>query len=235
MSNPMKALVFTGTSISHEEARKILGIDYRPPVLRGNMDDAVRAGYTLIGIIDGVFFSRAAVAHKEIIRAMDSGVTMVGGCSMGALRASELDVYGMIGVGRIYEWYRDGVIEDDDEVAVATNPDTFEPVSSPMVNIRETLLAASRKNIIDQEICAGLTSLAKKMHYTDRSYFGLTKEAVREGMISGHKAEELLIYCKEHEVDIKRQDAILVLEKMKELLGESSRYGDNIMHAKFLA
>jgi hypothetical protein len=35
----------------------------------------------------------------------------------------------MIGVGRVYEWYRDGVIEDDDEVAVATNPDTFEPVS----------------------------------------------------------------------------------------------------------
>lgn len=222
MSKPMKALVFTGTSISHEEARKILDIEYRPPVLRGNMDDAVRAGYTLIGIIDGVFFSRAAVAHKEIIRAMDSGVTMVGGCSMGALRASELDVYGMVGVGRIYKWYRDGVIEDDDEVAVATNPDTFEPVSSPMVNIRETLLASSRKNIIDQESCIRLIDIAKRMHYVERSYFGLIKEAVRNRIISEQKAAELLAYCREHEADIKRQDAVLVLEKMKELLSESS-------------
>ncbi|WP_256622531.1 TfuA-related McrA-glycine thioamidation protein [Methanolobus chelungpuianus] len=222
MSSPRKALVFTGTSISHEEARKILGIDYRPPVFRGNMEEAVRAGYTLVGIIDGVFFSRAAVAHKEIIRAMDEGVTVVGGCSMGALRASELDVHGMIGVGRIYEWYRDGVIEDDDEVAVATNPDTFEPVSSPMVNIRETLLAASAKGIIDQESCTGLTGLAKRMHYAERNYFWLTKEAARNGIIPQQKAAELLDYCREHEADIKRQDAVMVLEKMKELLGESS-------------
>lgn len=222
MSEPMKALAFTGTSISHEEARKILGIDYRPPVFRGNMEDAVRAGYTLIGIIDGVFFSRAAIAHKEIIRAMDAGVTVVGGCSMGALRASELDVHGMIGVGRIYEWYRDGVIEDDDEVAVATNPDTFEPVSSPMVNIRETLLAASAKGIIDHESCTGLIDLAKRTHYAERNYFWLTKEASRNGIISEPKASELLAYCREHEADIKRQDAVMVLEKMKELLGESS-------------
>jgi len=42
----------------------------------------------------------------------------VGGSGMGVLRASELDSYGMIWVGRIYEWYCDGVIESDDEVAV---------------------------------------------------------------------------------------------------------------------
>lgn len=223
MSKTVKALAFTGTSISHEDARKILDIDYQPPVFRGNMESAARAGYTLIGIIDGVFFSRAAIAHKEITRAMEAGVTVVGGCSMGALRASELDVHGMIGVGSIYEWYRDGVIEDDDEVAVATNPDTFEPVSSPMVNIRETLLAASREKVIDEENCTKLIAFAKKMHYTERSYFGLTKEAVRAGIIPEDVASELFNYCRTHEVDIKRQDAMLVLEKMKELLAESSK------------
>ncbi len=217
-----KALVFTGTSISHADARKRLDVDYQPPVFRGNIENAVMAGYTLIGIIDGVFFSRAAVAHKEIIRAIDAGVTVVGGCSMGALRASELDVHGMIGVGRIYEWYRDGIVEDDDEVAVATNPDTFEPVSSPMVNMRETLLAASNKNIIDEESCIALIALAKKTHYTERSYFGLTKEATRKEIIPEGKAAELLNYCREHEADIKRQDALLVLDKMKELLLKSS-------------
>jgi hypothetical protein len=217
-----KTLVFTGTSISHADARKRLDVDYQPPVFRGNIENAVMAGYTLIGIIDGVFFSRAAVAHKEIIRAIDAGVTVVGGCSMGALRASELDVHGMVGVGKIYEWYRDGIVEDDDEVAVATNPDTFEPVSSPMVNMRETLLTASHKKIIDEESCAALVALAKKTHYTERSYFGLTKEATRKEIIPEGKAAELLNYCREHEADIKRQDAVLVLDKMKELLLENS-------------
>jgi hypothetical protein len=46
---------------------------------------------------------RAAVGHREIISALKAGVCVVGGSSMGALRASELDSYGMIGVGRIYE------------------------------------------------------------------------------------------------------------------------------------
>ncbi len=217
-----KAVVFTGTSISHEDASRILDVDYQPPIFRGNMETAVRAGYKLIGIIDGVFFSRAAVAHKEIIRAMDAGVTVVGGCSMGALRASELDVHGMIGVGKIYEWYRDGTIEDDDEVAVATNPDTFEQVSDPMVNIRETLLAASHEGVIGEENCTALIALAKKMHYSERSYFGLAKKAAIEEIISENQAAGVLAYCREHEVNLKRQDAVKVLEKMREILLDSN-------------
>lgn len=214
-----KTLVFTGTSISHEDAKAILnGVTFRPPVFRGNVEKAVREGYKLIGIIDGVFFSRSAVTHKEIVRAMEAGVTVVGGCSMGALRASELDVHGMKGVGNIYEWYRDGVIEDDDEVAVTTNPDTFEPVSAPMVNIRETLKAACSEGIINEENCKLLTDLAKRTHYGDRSYFGITKEASRKGVISEEKASELFAYCRDHERDIKREDALLVIEKVKELM-----------------
>ncbi|TGC10916.1 TfuA-related McrA-glycine thioamidation protein [Methanolobus halotolerans] len=215
----LKTLVFTGTSISHHDAKNILGeATFHPPVFRGNVEKAVREGYKLIGIIDGVFFSRSAVAHKEIIRAIEAGVTIIGGCSMGALRASELDVHGMIGVGKIYGLYRDGVIEDDDEVAVATNPDTFEPVSSPMVNIRETLKAASHEGIIDEESCRLLIDLAKRTHYGERSYFGITEEASKQMIISGEKASRLLAYCRDKETDLKKQDAILVLEKVKELM-----------------
>lgn len=139
---------------------------------------------------------------------------------MGALRASELDVHGMIGVGQIYEWYRDGVLEDDDEVAVATNPDTFEPVSSPMVNIRETLKAAVDSGIISEEECLSITRLAKSTHYSERSYFGITKEAYREDIIPEEISKELLRYCTENEYDIKREDALLVLEKIKMIITE---------------
>lgn len=211
-------LIFAGTSISHEEASKILDATYWPPISRGDMERAVQHGYRIIGIIDGFFFSRAAVAHKEIIKAMQEGITVVGGCSMGALRASELDVHGMIGVGKIYRCYRDGIIEDDDEVAVATNPDTFEPVSNPMVNIRQTLKTASDSGIISKSECGQITDLAKKTHYTERSYFGITRQAARNGIIPQDRAENLLKFCNENERDVKREDALLVLEKVKELL-----------------
>ncbi|WP_319508563.1 TfuA-related McrA-glycine thioamidation protein [uncultured Methanolobus sp.] len=220
MSKNTKILVFAGTSISHEDAAKVLDATYWPPISRGDIDKAIRQGYTTIGIIDGIFFSRAAVAHKEIIRAIKEGITVVGGCSMGALRASELDVHGMTGVGQIYEWYRDGVIEDDDEVAVATNPDTFEPVSNPMVNIRETFKAALESGIISDDEFRLITELAKRTHYTERSYFGITKEASRKGTIAEDKANELLRFCRESEWDVKREDALLVLEKIKQILTE---------------
>ena len=220
MNNRSEVLVFAGSSISHEDASKILDVTYWPPISRGDIGKAASEGYKIIGIIDGIFFSRAAAAHKEIINVMREGVTVIGGCSMGALRASELDIHGMEGVGTIYEWYRDGVIEDDDEVAVATNPDTFEAVSSPMVNIRETLKAASSADIIDDEECRLITQLAKKTHYTERSYFGISRTAEKEGIISKEKAESLLQFCRENERDIKKEDAILVLEKIKEIISQ---------------
>ncbi|MCK4928963.1 MAG: TfuA-related McrA-glycine thioamidation protein, partial [Methanosarcinales archaeon] len=139
-------VVFTGTSLSMEDAKQqmdawqVRDIDYRPPIKRNDINILLdKRTPDIIGIIDGIFFDRAAVAHREILRALRAGVTVVGGCSMGALRASELDTYNMIGVGSIYEWYRDGVVESDDEVAVTFHPETLEPLSIPLVNIRVTL------------------------------------------------------------------------------------------------
>ena len=68
---------------------------------------------------------------------------------MGALRASELDGFGMIGVGKIYACFKQGLIEADDEVAVAYNPVTFAPVSDPLVNIRFALHSLVQTGVVD--------------------------------------------------------------------------------------
>lgn len=213
-----RAVIFTGNSISHEDARKILRANYQPPVRRFQLEKFVQKGYKVIGIIDGIFFDRAAVGHREILSALDAGVKVVGGASMGALRASELDTHGMIGVGKVYEWYRDGVIESDDEVAVSTNPDTFEPISVPLVNIRETLKAALESGLVSKEEHDGLLKLAINTYYPDRSYLGLVKEAAKMGLIPEEKKKSILDFCTGNEVDVKRGDAVLVLETVKELM-----------------
>ncbi len=216
-----RAVIFTGNSISHEEAKKVLRANYQPPVRRFQLEKFVRKGYKVIGIIDGIFFDRAAVGHREIMSALDAGVKVVGGASMGALRASELDTHGMIGVGKVYEWYRDGIIESDDEVAVSTNPDTFEPISVPLVNIRETLKAAFGSGLVSGKEHDDLLELAINTYYQDRSYFGLVKEGAKKGLIPEEKRKPILDFCTGNEVDVKKDDAILVLETVKKLIEEA--------------
>ena len=216
-----RAVIFTGNSISHEDAKKLLRANYQPPVRRFQLDKFVQKGYKIIGIIDGIFFDRAAVGHREILSALDAGVKVVGGASMGALRASELDTHGMIGVGKIYGWYRDGIIESDDEVAVSTNPDTFEPISAPLVNIRETLKAALTAGIINEKEHNDLLGLAINTYYPDRSYLGLIKEGIKKGLIPEENMNSVLGFCTAKGIDVKKEDAILVLETVKKLIEEA--------------
>ncbi len=214
----MRIVVFTGTSISHSDARKILDADYRQPVKRHDIMRLMTAPPDIIGIIDGVFFDSAAVAHREIIEALKTGITVVGGASMGALRASELEPYGMIGVGRIYEMYRDGIIESDDEVAVTFDAETLEPLSVPLVNVRMTVEKAKEMGVLTEEQASAVVEITRKIFYPERNYRDILNECVKKGIVADSEKERLFDFFRKHEVDVKRQDAVLVLEKIKELL-----------------
>src|SRR6185503_19851746 len=92
-----------------------------------------------------------AVWHKEILWAMSEGIHVFVSGSMGALRAAELASFGMIGVGAVFEAYRDGVLEDDDEVAVvhAAAEHDYRAGSEALVNIRATLARARTEGVLD--------------------------------------------------------------------------------------
>jgi hypothetical protein len=214
----MRVVVYTGTSINYHDAMKILNADYRPPVKRNDIKRIMRNPPDIIGIIDGVFFDSAAVAHREIIDAIKSGVIVVGGGSMGALRASELDSYGMIGVGKIYEMYRSGVLESDDEVAVTFDQDTMEALSVPLVNIRATLGSAVESGLLEHEIADSILDIARKLFYPDRNYQNIVSECMKKGIVSDPDQGKLLDCLLEHEVDVKREDAVSVLEKIKGMI-----------------
>lgn len=213
----MRVVIYTGTSINHHDAKKILDADYRPPVKRDDIKKLMRNPPDIIGIIDGVFFDSAAVAHREIIEIIKSGVTVVGGGSMGALRASELDSYGMIGVGKIYEMYRSGTLESDDEVAVTFDAETMEALSVPLVNVRATLESALEKGVVTDETAGAILEVSKKLFYPDRIYRNIVEECGKKGIIKTSEKEALLVFFRQHEVDMKRNDALLVLETIKQL------------------
>lgn len=211
----MKPVVFTGTSISHDDARKILDADYRPPVRRHDIRRILITPPEIIGIIDGVFFDSAAVAHREIIEAIKSGIIVIGGASMGALRAYELESYGMIGVGKVFEMFRKGTIDSDDEVAVTFDAESNEALSIPLVNIRMTIEAARDAGILNSGQSITIIETAQKLFYPDRNYRNIIFESIKKGTILDNEKKKIFDFIKSNEVDIKRQDAIQVLEKIK--------------------
>ncbi len=119
----MRAVIFAGPSLPPSVAAGFAGIEWRPPVRQGDIYLAALSSPAIIGIIDGYFEIVPTVWHKEILWAMDQGIHVYGGASIGALRAAELADFGMTGIGQVYEQYRAGRLTDDDEVAVLHGPE----------------------------------------------------------------------------------------------------------------
>jgi hypothetical protein len=163
--------VFLGPTMPVDVARRILDAQFLPPVERGDVLRALALRPSAIAIIDGYFDTVPSVWHKEILVALQRGVHVFGAASMGALRAAELDSFGMVGIGQVYEWYRDGTIDADDEVAVAHGPAEFgfARLSDAMVDIRDACGAAQSAGVISPETAAALVSLARADHYVERS------------------------------------------------------------------
>ncbi len=124
----------------------------------------------------------------------------------------------MIGVGRIYEMYKNGNLESDDEVAVTFDGETMEPLSVPLVNVRMTVELGREMGVFTKEQASAVVDTTRKIFYPERNYRSIIHECVKSGVIGDSEKNKLLEFLKRHEVDVKRQDAILVLEKIKELL-----------------
>jgi hypothetical protein len=134
---------------------------------------------------------------------------------MGALRASELDVYGMEGIGRIYEQYKNGELVSDDEVALLFEPESLEPLSEPLVNIRYNLERAEEQGIITNEVKEKLVDIARSLYYPERVYERILGDA--EGEVDQKTLEQLKRFLREEQRDLKREDAIAALKRIKEI------------------
>jgi hypothetical protein len=180
----MRAVVFAGPSLPPRmRPAGETCWDWRPPVRQGELYRAALDRPAAIGVIDGYFEIVPTVWHKEILWAMEAGIHVFGAASIGALRAAELDSFGMRGIGRIYEDFRSGVLQDDDEVAVLHGPAElgYPPVTEPMVNIRATLAAAVRDRILGPEASAELCGIAKGLFYKQRSWETVLRLAEARG------------------------------------------------------
>lgn len=215
----MKVFVFLGPSLSKTEAEPLIDATFLPPVAMGDLYALVKTRARkgdLVGIVDGVFEQVPAIWHKEILYAIDRGVRVFGASSMGALRAAELQAFGMTGVGRIFAAYRDGEIEEDGDVVVAHGPAEhgYRAVSEALVNVRDALQRGLAEQIIDAGTSATLLQAATAQHYSDRSWASIGQAAIDAGADAAAVAG-LRAYLQRTRPNLKRDDAIALMHRLE--------------------
>lgn len=226
-----RAYIFCGPSLEPACAQSAIaaaGADVvvLPPARQGDVLRLLRSKPKVIGLIDGFFLQQPAVHFKEILLALESGTAVLGAASMGALRATELAAYGMEGIGSIYHMYADGILDGDDEVALlhASQADGYRPLSDALVNIRVNVQRALRERIIDRATASAIVNLAKRMHFTERTYANVLSHLTHSGLRhwDGAKLNAFQDYVDRCGVDQKREDAIALVGAVIDRMQTSS-------------
>ena len=217
-----KVIIYTGLSLPFDEAKEILDshndieVIYKRPIKRGDLGQALKENPDIIGIIDGVFHQNSSVGHKEILAVLNKGIKVIGSSSMGALRASEMDSLGMIGIGYVYKQYATGKVASDDDVAVMLDSETLEALSEPLINMDYVFENAVKENIITQDQKDELIEIAKSTFYPKRNY----AQTLNASSLDDETKNQLINFIRES-VDIKKEDAKELIKYIANILEEN--------------
>jgi hypothetical protein len=213
MSCDQRVVIFSGPSLHPREAALLLDAVFLPPIKRGDLAPLLTSRPQIVGIIDGEFYQNLAVAPKEVLALMQAGVAVYGASSMGALRAVELHRYGMIGVGSVFRLFRRGVLDADDEVALAYCRETYRPLSDPLVNTRYALRAAAHRGILTKAEAGQIVSLVKEAYFPERTRQLLL--AVAHRVAGDERTRRLAEFLISGAPNVKERDARLLLTRIR--------------------
>ncbi|TBR41736.1 hypothetical protein CBF23_008995 [Marinomonas agarivorans] len=222
----MSIIIFVGPSISREKVLEIApNANIQPPAKQGDIYLATLQKPQIIILIDGVFESVPAVWHKEILYAISLGIHVYGCSSMGALRAAELDTFGMVGVGDIFQSFLNSNYDtssedyhaDDDEVALVHGPKelNYLSVSRAMVDLRYDLKSACEHHILTQEQANLIAQQLKKLWYPRRTQTQLCLFA--EPILSKDAHKKLSVFLSQESLSLKEQDALALLSDIAKI------------------
>jgi TfuA protein len=223
-----KPIIFIGPSLNHDKARKIFQADYRGPAKKGDLLMLSASTFSnsgkepnainFVGLVDGLFLQDYPPTPIEVYQLLSNkNFRVVGGASIGALRAMELEKFGMVGIGKIFELFRNGTTDADDEVAVTFHQGAGECIQSEaMVDIRFNLFVACRKKIITERVKRIIARTAKSTYFPHRNYTDIVEQARSRFPEYSKQLDSFSIYINENRLSLKEHDAIKVVEYIKE-------------------
>lgn len=221
-----KPVIFLGPSLSHEKARKIFDADYRPPAKKGDfLRLAADPNTKMVGFVDGVFLQDYPPTPIEVYQlARKDGVLLAGAASLGALRAVELEKFGMVGIGKIFQLYKSGRVNADDEVAVTFAPEgDYRLQSEAMIDIRYNLYLARKRGVISKKAKSALARTAKEIYFPHRNYAHVIEEArMRYPLLAG-EIDSFGNYIASNRKSLKEIDAMRLVQYLKGRYYESTQ------------
>jgi hypothetical protein len=210
-----KPVIFLGPSLSKEKAGTILDADYRPPAKKGDLLQLIPKEVHIVGLIDGYFLQDYPPTPIEVYNLVRKrNVKVFGASSLGALRAVELGKYGMIGIGKIFRLYRDGLLESDDEVAV-TFTDYTNYKSEALIDIRYNLFLAQKCKIIDDRTRRSILKVSKQTYFPYRTYEDILDKCKLKYPEINSQFESFRSYILSNKKSLKERDAVRLLKHIK--------------------
>jgi hypothetical protein len=214
----IKPIVYLGPTLNREEASKILDADYRDPAKKG---DFLRLSLTsdekkYVGFIDGVFLHDYPPSPIEVYHlATRKNIELIGASSLGALRAVELEKFGMKGIGKIFQLFKNGILNADDEVAVTFVRDKNILQSEALIDIRFNLFLAYKKGIITKQTKKRFVKIAKNVYFPFRNYDDIIKLTQEQFPSIHDELESFRDYILKNRDSLKARDARKLLKYLK--------------------
>ena len=220
-----KPIIFLGPSLSHEKARKIFQADFRGPAKKGDLlrvsgdiDDS-----TIVCLVDALFLQDYPPSPIEVYQLMlNKNIKLYGAASLGALRAVELEKFGMIGMGKIFELYKKGKLTADDEVAVTFVEGEHQLQSEAMIDIRFNLFLAHRMGIINEITKKTIAKVAKNIYFPYRNYTDILDQTEKQYPAISKDLKSFRTYIIKNRQSLKERDTIKLINYVKSLLTESN-------------
>ncbi len=212
-----KPVIFLGPSLSREKARKILDADYRLPAKKGDLLQLILKEVNIVGLVDGYFLQDYPPTPIEVYNLVRKrNVKVFGSSSLGALRAVELGKYGMVGIGKIFRLFRDGILDSDDEVAV-TFTDYTNYKSEALIDIRYNLFLAQKYKIIDNTTRRSILKVSKQTYFPYRTYEDILDKCRLKYPEIGSQLESFRDYILNNKKSLKERDAVRLLKHIKNI------------------
>jgi hypothetical protein len=213
-----KPIVYLGPTLNRDEASKILEADYRDPAKKG---DFLRLSHTsdekkYVGFIDGVFLHDYPPSPIEVYHlATRKNIELIGASSLGALRAVELEKFGMKGIGKIFQLFKNGILNADDEVAVTFVRDKNILQSEALIDIRFNLFLAYKKGIITNQTKKRSVKIAKNIYFPFRNYDDIIRLTQEQFPSINDELENFRDYILKNRDSLKARDARKLLKYLK--------------------
>lgn len=206
----MTIIAFAGPSLTAEDRAAQPDVEWRPPAEAGDILRLRAREGDIVCLIDGYFDHRPSVRHKELMLLLSRAVRVFGASSIGALRAAEMDSFGLVGVGAIYRAYANRRLWADDEVALVHAPEKWHwrALSLPLVDCRANLHQGLRSAFLAPEEAREALRAARDIHYAERDW----QRLLGTTSIPKLRQQEIHQWVQSLDLSQKRLDALACLD-----------------------